>query len=62
MLDEPFDAGTASTPHGMAWCGPDSIVLHWRSVGLLMVRAWDVCFFSFLQGEKMVGKREETDA
>lgn len=37
VLDEPFDAGTAAPPQGMAWCGPDSLLLHWRSVGLLMV-------------------------
>ncbi len=38
VLDQPFDAGTAAPPHSLAWCGPDSLVLHWRHVGLLMVR------------------------
>jgi len=34
-----FDAksGSASPPRSMGWCGEDSVVLHWKNLGVLMV-------------------------
>eukprot|EP00584_Thalassiosira_punctigera_P011394 CAMPEP_0172567060 /NCGR_PEP_ID=MMETSP1067-20121228/114430_1 /TAXON_ID=265564 ORGANISM="Thalassiosira punctigera, Strain Tpunct2005C2" /NCGR_SAMPLE_ID=MMETSP1067 /ASSEMBLY_ACC=CAM_ASM_000444 /LENGTH=1182 /DNA_ID=CAMNT_0013358321 /DNA_START=76 /DNA_END=3621 /DNA_ORIENTATION=- len=34
-----FDArsGSPSPPRSMGWCGEDSVVLHWRELGVLMV-------------------------
>ena len=34
-----FDArsGSSSPPRSMGWCGEDSVVLHWKNLGLLMV-------------------------
>ncbi|KAL7538239.1 hypothetical protein ACHAXR_008390 [Thalassiosira sp. AJA248-18] len=34
-----FDArpGSASPPRSMGWCGEDSVVLHWKNLGILIV-------------------------
>ncbi|CAN0332924.1 unnamed protein product, partial [Discosporangium mesarthrocarpum] len=32
-----FDTSSADAPDHMVWCGEDSVVLHWRGMGLLMV-------------------------
>jgi len=34
-----FDArsGSTSSPRSMGWCGEDSVVLHWKNLGVLMV-------------------------
>ena len=34
-----FDArsGSSSPPRSMGWCGEDSVVLHWKNLGVLMV-------------------------
>lgn len=38
----------------MAWCGPDSLVLHWRHVGLLMVGPYgDYLHFPYRGGEQL---------
>ena len=43
-----FDArsGSSSPPRCMGWCGEDSVVLHWKNLGVLMVGPYGdwLCF------------------
>lgn len=32
-----FDASTSIPPRQLCWCGEDSVVLYWKSIGMLMV-------------------------
>jgi vacuolar protein sorting-associated protein 16 len=37
VLDFDTSEGSASPPLAMKWCGEDSVVLHWKNLGVLMV-------------------------
>ena len=37
VLDFDTSEGSHSAPHDMQWCGEDSVVLHWKKLGVLMV-------------------------
>lgn len=37
VLDFDTSEGSASPPRDMKWCGEDSVVLHWKNLGVLMV-------------------------
>eukprot|EP00543_Licmophora_paradoxa_P010410 CAMPEP_0202477846 /NCGR_PEP_ID=MMETSP1360-20130828/94152_1 /ASSEMBLY_ACC=CAM_ASM_000848 /TAXON_ID=515479 /ORGANISM="Licmophora paradoxa, Strain CCMP2313" /LENGTH=795 /DNA_ID=CAMNT_0049105103 /DNA_START=45 /DNA_END=2432 /DNA_ORIENTATION=- len=37
VLDFDTSEGSKSAPQDMQWCGEDSVVLHWRKLGVLMV-------------------------
>lgn len=37
VLDFDTSDGSQDIPHNMEWCGEDSVVLHWKNVGVLMV-------------------------
>lgn len=37
VLDFDTSDGTSDLPHNMEWCGEDSVVLHWKNLGVLMV-------------------------
>jgi len=37
VLDFNTSDGSSDPPHGMEWCGEDSVVLHWKMLGVLMV-------------------------
>ena len=66
-----FDArsGSSSPPRSMGWCGEDSVVLHWKNLGVLMVGPYgDWLRFPFdgnsgsqsaIAGDKINGGSEE---
>ena len=37
VLDIDTSDGSNDLPHNMEWCGEDSVVLHWKNLGVLMV-------------------------
>jgi Vps16, C-terminal region./Vps16, N-terminal region. len=37
VLDFDTSDGSSDLPHNMEWCGEDSVVLHWKNLGVLMV-------------------------
>mmetsp|Transcript_16407 Transcript_16407/g.19003 ORF Transcript_16407/g.19003 Transcript_16407/m.19003 type:complete len:1168 (-) Transcript_16407:25-3528(-) len=37
VLDFDTSDGSSDLPHNMEWCGEDSVVLHWKHLGVLMV-------------------------
>ncbi len=37
VLDFDTSDGSNDLPHNMEWCGEDSVVLHWKNLGVLMV-------------------------
>ena len=37
VLDFDTADGCSEVPHNMEWCGEDSVVLHWKNLGVLMV-------------------------
>lgn len=37
VLDFDTSEGSSSPPNSMKWCGEDSVVLHWKNLGVLMV-------------------------
>ncbi|KAL7468314.1 hypothetical protein ACHAXS_010017 [Conticribra weissflogii] len=37
VLEFSTSSGSSSPPRSMGWCGEDSVVLHWKNLGVLMV-------------------------
>lgn len=37
VLEFNTSSGSSSPPRSMAWCGEDSVVLHWKNLGVLLV-------------------------
>mmetsp|Transcript_25905 Transcript_25905/g.51954 ORF Transcript_25905/g.51954 Transcript_25905/m.51954 type:complete len:1193 (-) Transcript_25905:1429-5007(-) len=37
VLEFSTSSGSSSPPRSMAWCGEDSVVLHWKDLGVLLV-------------------------
>lgn len=51
ILEFDTSAGSRSPPRDMGWCGEDSVVLHWKNLGVLMVGPFgDFLRFSFGEG------------
>lgn len=43
VLDFDTSEGATTPPLALEWCGEDSVVLHWKSMGILMY----VCYMRF---------------
>lgn len=54
VLDFDTSEGSSSPPLAMKWCGEDSVVLHWKNLGVLMVGPYgDWLRFPYLDSENV---------
>lgn len=55
VLEFNTSSGSSSPPRSMAWCGEDSVVLHWKNLGVLLVGPYgDWLRFPYGEEDEMV--------
>jgi len=56
VLEFNTSSGSSSPPRSMGWCGEDSVVLHWKNLGVLMVGPYgDWLRFSYGNDSAVIG-------
>jgi hypothetical protein len=61
VLEFNTSSGSSSPPRSMAWCGEDSVVLHWKNLGVLLVGPYgDWLRFPYGEEDEMGGTTSVT--